>query len=66
MFSLFSALNKKIDISKIPIPDSYWYMTKEEYADGSQKMLADLAQLADDGYIAAAWALEVLQKISSQ
>ena len=54
----------QIDISKLPVPDTYWYMTTEEYADHGQQMLADLARLSEDGCIAAAWVLELLQTIA--
>lgn len=54
----------QIDLTRIPMPTTYWYMTTEEYLNGSQQMLADLQRLAQDGCIAAAWALSVFEKLS--
>jgi len=57
-------MQPEINPNCLPVPSEYWYMTDEEYLQGTQQMLTDLNKLAADGCIAAAWALSVFQKIS--
>lgn len=57
-------MQPEINPTCLPVPSEYWYLTDEEYLQGTQQMLNDLSRLAADGCIAAAWALSVFQKIS--